>query len=214
MEVDKLTGLVSLPAAQFAAVIALFLPGFLSLKVDRLIHPGSPMPVGEMLLEAFAYSLVNCGILSWAVFQASIRLSAAAPDYLNAAIYVALICVIGPICWPILFRLIQRWAAERGWILGQNRYAFDYAFRGPRTRWVIIHLADGRLVGGYFGLKSYATVEPQSGHIYLEELWSLDGQGRFVSAIAGSRGAIFRPNDYSWIEMFHDGAQPESELGT
>jgi len=76
-----------------------------------------------------------------------------------------------------------------------------------------VHLNDGRLVGGYFGLKSYATVEPESGHLYLEELWRLDASGRFVAAIPGSRGAIFRPTDYVWVEMFYDGAQPESEIG-
>ena len=208
---DQIANLVALPAAQFAAIVALFLPGFLSLKVDRLIQPASPTSVGEMVIEAFAYSLINAGLLSWAVFKASVELSENPPDYLHAAAYAALVCVVGPTVWPIAFRVVQRWAARRGWILGQDRYAFDYAFRGPRTRWVIVHLNDGRLVGGYFGLKSYATVEPQSGHIYLEELWRLDASGRFVSAIPGSRGAIFRPTDYVWVEMFHDGAQPEIE---
>jgi hypothetical protein len=166
-----------------------------------------------MVIEAFAYSLINAGLLSWAVFQASLELAKASPDYLRVAGYGALVCVIGPVFWPIAFRVVQRWAAGKGWVLGQDRFAFDFAFRGPRTRWVIVHLNDGRLVGGYFGLKSYATVEPESGHIYLEELWRLDSAGRFVAAIPGSRGAIFRPTDYIWVEMFYDGAQPESETG-
>jgi hypothetical protein len=210
---EQIASLVALPAVQFAAVVALFLPGFVSLKVDRLIQPASPTSVGEMVIEAFAYSLINAGLLSWAVFRASAELSETPPDYVHAATYAALICVIGPAAWPIVFRFVQRSAARRGWVLGQDRYAFDYAFRGPRTRWVIVHLNDGRLVGGYFGLKSYATTEPQSGHIYLEELWQLDDAGRFVAVIPGSRGAIFRPTDYVWVEMFHDGAQPESEVG-
>jgi hypothetical protein len=205
--------LVALPAAQFAAVVALFLPGFVSLKIDRLIQPATPSSVGEMVIEAFAYSLVNAGLLSWAVFRASVELTKTPPDYVHAAAFAALVCVIGPVIWPIVFRIVQRWAAGKGWVLGQDRFAFDFAFRGPRARWVIVHLNDGRLVGGYFGLKSYATVEPESGHLYVEELWRLDASGRFVAAIPGSRGAIFRPSDYIWIEMFHDGAQPESEIG-
>ena len=211
---DEILKIVALPATQFAAIVALFLPGFVSLKVDRLIQPASPTAVGEMVLEAFAYSLINAGLLGWAVFHAAADLAKTPPDYLRAAGYAALICVVGPTTWPIAFRFAQRWAAVRGWVLGQDRYAFDHAFRGPRTRWVIVHLNDDRLVGGYFGLKSYATVEPQSGHLYLEELWRLDAAGRFVAAIPGSRGAIFRPTDYSWIEMFHDGAQPEGEVST
>jgi hypothetical protein len=211
--VDEIIKVVALPAAQFAAIVALFLPGFVSLKVDRLIQPASPTAVGEMIIEAFAYSLINAGLLSWAVLRASIELSKTTPDYVRVALYAAFVCVVGPTIWPILFRVLQRWAAGKGWVLGQDRFAFDFAFRGPRSRWVIVHLNDGRLVGGYFGLKSYATVEPESGHIYLEELWRLDSAGRFVSVVPGSRGAIFRPTDYVWVEMFYDGAQPESETG-
>jgi hypothetical protein len=211
--VEDIIKVVALPAVQFAAIVALFLPGFVSLKVDRLIQPASPTAVGEMVIEAFAYSLINAGLLSWAVFKASIELTKNPPDYLHTATYAALVCVVGPTLWPVAFRVFQRWAAGKGWVLGQDRFAFDFAFRGPRSRWIIVHLNDGRLVGGYFGLKSYATVEPESGHVYLEELWRLDASGRFVAAIPGSRGAIFRPTDYVWIEMFHDGAQPEGEIG-
>ena len=209
---NDLAKIVTLTPVQFWALIVLFLPGFVSLKVDRLIQPASPTAVGEMVIEAFAYSLINAGLLGWAVLRAS-ELTKTSPDYVVLAAYAALICVGGPTLWPIIFRIIQRWAAGKGWVLGQDRFAFDFAFRGPRTRWVIVHLNDGGLVGGYFGLKSYATVEPETGHLYIEELWRLDGSGQFVAAIAGSRGAIFRPTDYIWIEMFHDGAQPEGEIG-
>jgi hypothetical protein len=209
---EQISGLVSLTAPEFAAVIALFLPGFVSLKVDRLIQPASPMNVGEMVLEAFAYSLINAGLLSWAILQASQAISRNPPEYVSVATYAALICVVGPTIWPVAFRFLQRWGARQGLMLGQERFAFDFAFRGRRARWVIVHLSDGRLVGGYFGLNSYATVEPQTGHLYIEELWNLDDRGRFLSAIPGSRGAIFRPTDYVWIEMFHDGVQPEGDV--
>jgi hypothetical protein len=69
---------------------------------------------------------------------------------------------------------------------------------------VIVHLKNGKLVGGYFGPESFASVEPDSGHIYLEALWKVDRNGRFTTAVAGSKGAVFRPEDYDWIEFFHD----------
>jgi hypothetical protein len=69
---------------------------------------------------------------------------------------------------------------------------------------VIVHLKTGKLVGGYFGHDSYASVEPQSGHIYLSELWTLDRKGAFVAPVPDSKGALFRPEDYDWIEFFHD----------
>src|SRR5205085_11266394 len=84
-EVDDVVKLVALPAAQFAAVVALFLPGFVSLKVDRLIQPATPTAVGEMVIEAFAYSLINAGLLGWVVLRASIELSGTTPNYLYIA---------------------------------------------------------------------------------------------------------------------------------
>ena len=102
------------------------------------------------------------------------------------------------------------WRA-RHWLLGPHRFAWDNFFSRNEACWVVVHLKNGQLVGGYFGPGSYATVEPESGHLYLEELWRLDERGKFVGPVVDSRGALFRPLDYDWIEMFDDG--PPKPLG-
>jgi len=198
------TDLISLSPAQFAAVIALFLPGFVSLRVDRLLHPRRGNGAADDVLDIFGYSLLNAGLLSWAGLLAAQRLTAAEPDYVVLGLLAVLICVVGPALWPILFRLCQKWAAKQGWIMSPHRTAWDDFFSKKHPCWVVLHLSDGSLVGGYFGDQSVASVGAEAGHIYLEELWQLDAQGVFKNAVPESKGAIFRPSDYLWLEVRKD----------
>lgn len=199
-----LAKLVALTLPQFAAIVALFLPGFVSLKVDRLIQPGRETKASEFVVDALAYSLLNAAVFAWAIRRTSAELAAAQPNYVLVWFLGILICVAGPILWPILFRLAQRFGAKQGWFLGPHRFAWDNYFSRRQPCWIIAHLKGGSLIGGYFGASSYATVEPESGHIYLEELWRLDEDGAFVEAIPASMGALLRPGDYEWIEIFRD----------
>ncbi|HKR88901.1 MAG TPA: DUF6338 family protein [Phenylobacterium sp.] len=202
---DDVAKLVALTLPQFAAVVALFLPGFVSLKVDRLIQPSTTTKAAEFIVDALAYSLLNAAAFGWAILWASDELARLPPNYPLIWALGILTCVVGPVIWPSVFRACQRFGAKRRWLLGPHRFAWDNFFSRNEPCWIIVHLKSATLVGGYFGEESYATVEPESGHIYLEELWRLDGNGAFVEPIAASKGALFRPSDYDWIEIFHDG---------
>lgn len=196
--------LVALTPSQFAAVLALFLPGFVSLRIDRLIHPRRDNAAASDLLDIVGYSMLNAGVLSWAVVLAANILVQPYPNY-GALVWLALlICIVGPVAWPILFRAGQRWAARRGWVMSPHRTAWDDFFSRKQPCWVVVHLNDGSLVGGYFGEFSIASVGTEAGHIYLEEVWQLDATGAFANAVPESKGAIFRPSDYLWLELRKD----------
>ena len=201
---ESLTKLVTLTLPQFAALVALFLPGFVSLRVDRLIQPGQVRSAADLIVDVLAYSLVNGALMGWALWLAASEFRAASPDALRVWGLGLIICLAGPTTWPILFRLAQRFGADRGWLVGPDRFAWDHFFRRHEPSWVILRLKSGKLVGGYFGSDSYASVEPESGHIYLQQLWKLDRNGRFVESVVDSKGALFRPTDYDWIEFYHD----------
>jgi hypothetical protein len=202
--VETALRLVALNAAQFAAVVALFLPGFVSLKIDGLIHPGRALSASERVIEIIGYSLLNAGVFSWLILLVAFDLQDSVPSYLLLVPSGFLICVLGPTAWPVIFRAFQSFLAKRGVVVGPHRFAWDNVFARRNYGFVQVHLNDGSIIGGYFGEASYATVEPESGHLYLEELWSLDANARFVARIPDSRGALFRPTDYQWVEFFED----------
>jgi hypothetical protein len=195
--------LVSLTLPQFAAFVGLFLPGFVSLKIDRLIHPGKAPGAAEAVVETLGYSLLNAGVFGWLVVLVSNDLLDR-PNYLLLAVAAFLICLAGPACWPLLFRRLQVLGARKGWVVGPHRFAWDHVFARRQYGFMIVHLTDGSHIGGYFGERSYATVEPESGHLYIEELWTLDAEGRFIARLPDTRGAVFRPADYKWVEFFED----------
>jgi hypothetical protein len=157
-----------------------------------------------MAIEILGYSLLNGGVFGWLIVLAANDLKDGMPDYRVLIPSALAICIAGPALWPLIFRGIQAAGAKRGWFVGPHRFAWDNFFARREYGFVVVHMADGSLIGGYFGERSYATVEPESGHLYLEELWSLDAKGRFVARIPDSRGALFRPADYSWVEFFED----------
>jgi len=143
-------------------------------------------------------------VLSWAVVLASQALAAPVTDYRVIGGWAILICIIGPVAWPLIFRGAQRWASRRGWIMSPHLTAWDDFFSRKQACWIVVHLNDGSLIGGYFGDLSIASVGTEAGHIYIEELWQLDQTGSFVSPASESKGAIFRPTDYLWLEIRKD----------
>lgn len=106
---------------------------------------------------------------------------------------------------PALWPFALRWGLERleaaEIILRRARNGWDAAFLRREPLFVIVHLQDGRRIGGYYGDRSFAGVHPASGHVYLETLWTLDEAGRFVEPIPDSRGIVLRPDDYHFIEL-------------
>lgn len=200
---DGLSDLAALKPHQLWAVIVLFLPGFISLKLHRLIEQKQGT-AAEGLIDVVGFSLLNASLLFWPIYLASRYLAEPSPDYGWAIRNALWVCIAGPIAWPVAFQLIKRFALRGGWLLGEQKTAFDAYFSTNEPCWVIVHLKDGSAVGGYFGQDSYASAHPQSGEFYLQELWALDENGHFDRPIPNSKGAIFHRNDYSWLEFFRD----------
>ena len=79
----------------------------------------------------------------------------------------------------------------------------DKTFFDKRTPlFILIHLNDGKMVGGYFGDDSYATSYPCEGDIYIQTVYKVDEDGRFGETISGSRGLLIRKDQYTYIETF------------
>lgn len=183
--------------------LAFVVPGFLSMQIYAQIRPRQRATLKDTLLEAIAFGLINFVLLIWGVLWVMDARNYATHPIL-VYLLVIVIFLVMPAVWPLVLIAVQNRLAEWNLFLATSPTAWDHYFQRRRPCWVIVHLGDGKRIGGHFGHVSYASAYPEPGHIYLEELWTLNDQGGFVAKIPQSRGIILRPADYHMIEMFED----------
>jgi hypothetical protein len=130
------------------------LPGFISLRVWRLIVPSDYRPLKDELVEAIGFGTLNAMISGPLVFV----LWPNSPWLLYLLLLATLVLL--PIAWPFmvkgLLRLLQSWDL----ILNQARNGWDDFFLRREQVFVIVHLKDGRRFGGYYGRAFLCWVAP------------------------------------------------------
>lgn len=80
--------------------------------------------------------------------------------------------------------------------------AWDYVFSGRNPYWVILHLKDGRNIGGVYGGNSFTSSYPNPQDIYLEEVWRLNDENLFIEPIEKSNGILIKMDEIASIEFF------------
>ncbi len=188
----------------FLLVLFFVVPGFISMRVYALLRPTDAAPLKENVYEAITFSVINYVLMEWTVPLAR-AYGADGDGVLPRICLLAAAFVIVPALLPVALNLILKQLEHRGRILRRAKTAWDEFFLRRQTCWIIVHLKDGRRLGGYFGEKSYAGLYPNSGHLYVQELWTLGPQGEFEAKIERSEGIVLRPDDYQMIEMFKEG---------
>jgi hypothetical protein len=185
------------------AFFALFaLPGFISLQVWSLIVPTNDRALKDAIPEAIAFGVLNAVVCA----PLLLALSPVTTWALYGMLVVTL--VVLPALWPFSLKWVLRTLSASDVILKQARNGWDEAFLRREPLFLIIHLKDGRRIGGYYGYQSFAGVYPASGHLYLETLWSLDADGKFIAAVPDSRGIVLRPDDYHFVELLRVSEEP------
>lgn len=178
-----------------------FIPGFISIKVYNLLYPSEQKDFSAFLLEAVGYSSLNFAVLSWLIIIIH------SGNFYNDHRIWYLICLFLilftiPLLWPILFFKISDWRLFKKYIVSPIQKPWDYVFRGRQAFWVIIHLKDGRKIGGRYDRNSFSSSYPSKEQIYLEEVWKLDEDGIFGEPIKRSRGIIVLGEEILAIEFF------------
>jgi len=178
-----------------------FLPGFISIKVYDLLVPGEARDFSKSLLEAVAYSTLNFAVLS-VPFLYTVQFYGRSP-VLSAAV-LATIMVVVPALWPVLFyRVLSSGRPFARYFRHPIRKPWDYVFGKRQPFWVVVHLQDGRKIGGRFGFGSFASSSPAEEQIYIEEVWSLDEHGAFLNPIDQSAGIIIMQSQIALVEFFY-----------
>ena len=98
--------------------------------------------------------------------------------------------------------------SQRNWIPTPWDYFFD---KQGMACFVLIHLKSGKMIGGFYGTQSYTSEYPEPQQIYLEELWKITAEGRFVEKVPGTLGAIIRFDECSMIELISAGGEKRHE---
>lgn len=178
-----------------------FVPGFISVKVYDLLVPSERRDFSKSVFEVVGYSALNFAALSWLI----ITLVSSVPLFSNAYIFtlsVLLILFFFPIVWPMLFVKLQSWPPTAAYFRHPIQKPWDYVFGLKKPFWMIVHLKDGRRVGGRFYVNSFASSYPAEEQIYLEEVWNLDEDGKFVECVPQTRGLLIPGREIMLIELF------------
>lgn len=78
---------------------------------------------------------------------------------------------------------------------------WDCVFKELEPCYARVYLKDGNVVGGKYSDKSFASAYPYEEQIYLEEIWILNENGEFQTALPGSKGMIILHDEIASIEF-------------
>jgi vacuolar-type H+-ATPase subunit I/STV1 len=182
----------------FAAFVV---PGAVSLQVYRLKVSTPHQTLKENLIESVVFSVVNFALLYWLIVYA-ISDEIIREHPLQSYGIIVFSFFVAPAVWPFLLVTILRRLEGLRLIQPQANTSWDYYFNQLRRgSYVIVHLHDGSYVGGKFDEASYASGYPDSGHLFLEELWEVGNDGNFTGKALTGQGVILRPTDYKYVRV-------------
>lgn len=174
------------------------LPGLISMKVYRLILPSADVDWKTALIEGLFFSSVTLLLLLPVIY---LLFSTNWSDSLKIIISSILI-LIASIGLPFLLKYLLTKSRLSEILNLPYPTAWDYFFDLREPCFLLIHLNNGKLIGGYYGLNSYATSFPNQGDVYLEVVYKVKEDGTFEEAIEDSYGLLLTKDQYQYIEIF------------
>lgn len=181
-------------------LLVFVVPGFVALQVYDLFVPGPRRNASDSLAQAITYSMVNLGVMSWAILLLLHYRVADVHPVWNALATLAILLLSPGLLAVATFWLRTSEFLGR-WIQHPLATAWDFFFMKRPSCWVIFHLKTGKMVGGKYSSGSYASCSPEDGEVYVEEAWRVDKYGRFT-AVAGNRGLLIKRSECEAIEFF------------
>lgn len=189
------------PTDNLPLFLTFFIPGFISLKIYDSLIPSERRDFSKSLFEVIAYSAIN-----FAFFYPLIILINT-PDFSQAHKYlyllsIALIMFIMPFLWPVICIKVLSLKPIAKYTINPFSKPWDFKFYKRESSWIIVHLKDGRKIGGIFHKDSFASSYPSEEQIYLETVWKLDDDGGFEKPIERSKGIIILKDEIAAVEFF------------
>lgn len=211
-----MAALIELLATTPEAWVLLFflmVPGFIFIRVCDVLLPGRRPHFGQQIVDVVCGSFAVMAVWFWPgllLFGLHDRL----PEWIYRLLLLVLI-VLGVFTTPVLLAYILYRLEGRGYLqrLGThpNPTPWDWFFSNSAGNYYVrFHLKEGKELGGYFGENSFAASSPNAQQIYVEEVWRMDEDRRFIERVAGTEGAFVNREDCELIEFFET---PEARDG-
>lgn len=178
-------------------LLIIVLPGFISIKIWGLINPTAVLKTADYLIDAICYSFFNFAGLFWLIPIAN-----GLDNKTISALLFILILIVFPAVWPILLKIFLSAKWLRGKTLSPIPKAWDYFFGKCESCFMLLHLKNGKKIGGLYHRDSFASAYPESRDLYISELWSTDERGHFLSKIPGTKGMLISHDVVDYIELF------------
>lgn len=189
---------MNLDLVTVALLFVFVVPGLVSVTIYRQLMPGPTIRWGEALIQGFFYSSINLILL------APLLLWALEPERSAVTLWLCavLLLLLAPSFWPLLLRRLLQIGPVASRLQSPYATAWDFYFARRAPAFVLVHLKNGRLLGGFWGERSFATSYPNHGDLYLEEVYRVDEAGRFGAKIDSTSGLLLRREDYDYLELF------------
>jgi hypothetical protein len=184
------------------ALFALFvLPGLISMAIYRLRMPARQVEWAESLVQGLFYSSINYVLLlPLILFISQPGYSVAHPWTYWALVLFSV--VVAPVVWPSLLVMAFRWRRVSRLLKVPFPTVWDSLFdQQKEPLFMLIHLTDGRRIGGYWGPGSYAGSYPHDGDLYVSAVYEMDDSGRLTRPVADTAGLHIRKEQYSFVEF-------------
>ncbi len=181
--------------------IAFVIPGFVSIKIYDLLVPTDRKEIGKYLIDAVAYSCINYALVSWILVLAD-RCNLYKNHPFWFFLLVISILFLFPILWAVLYYCLRTLTFFTKRIPHPISKPWDYVFSKREAYWVIVYLNDGTKIGGRYGSDSFASSYPADEQIYLQQVWEVNDDNRFLKAVERSKGILVSKKDIKAIEFF------------
>lgn len=189
-----LEGIEGLPLISFLLFV---FPGFVAVRTYGLFNPLGDRTAKDLLVDIAAYGTANAAIIYLPMRWAFADGVSIVTQWLTLIVSLLFI----PAALGFGFFRLQKTLSKRGWIISPHQTPWDDFFLRNESCWVIVHLVDGRRIGGKYFERSRASLHPQPGHLYIEEFWVLNEKGAFERPVERSKGILLRPSDYAFVEF-------------
>lgn len=167
-----------------------FLPGFIFIKTYSFVIVNKNFDFSKAWYDAVAYGCI--------FFGAAYLIHLILPfDW----IFIAGISFV-PFLTPFVIKHLIKRKFISNRIISPIPTSWDYVFSGRKPYWVILHLKDGRNIGGVYGANSFTSSFPNPQDIYIEEVWRLDENNSFMEKVAKSNGILIKIDEIASVEFF------------